>query len=151
MLVPSIFCIIGFYHGSSWKLPWKLPLLPASATSMEAGRSFHGSCGSFHGSGRSFHRSFHRSTRKLPSMEASVDASTMSMEVVYYFRGNFFYGSFHGIVAACTGSLEYFHESCRHPCGSNFPGSFGLLPWKFYSSLPFNSHSLCMETRGSFR
>ena len=72
-------------------------------------------------------------------MDESMEASTASMEVVYLCTISVEAASKEAsteVVEAFTGSLEYFHIRCRHPCGSNFPGSFGLLPWKLRSLLP---------------
>ena len=68
--------------------------------------------GSFHGR---VHGSFHRFHGRR----------------VYYFREAAFMEASTQVVAAVTGSLEYFHESCRHPCERNLSGTFhSLLPWK---------------------
>ena len=56
-------------------------------------------------------------------------AFSASIKVVYYFRGSCTEASSEA-VAISSENFEYFHESGRHPCESNFPASFGLLPWK---------------------
>ena len=90
-----------YCSGSSWKKPQKLLLLPRKLILLP---------------------------RKLPLLlwkilplrlmlwSTSVEAASMEASAE--------------VVATSTGSLEYFQEICRHLCGSNVPGSFGLLPWK---------------------
>ena len=75
------------------------------------------------------------STASTEASDTSLEASTASIDVVVYFRGSFFHGSFRG-------GGSNFHGKSRVLPGNLSPSMWEQRPWKLRAS--------SMETRASF-